>query len=163
MVDLTFDQLDVPHLKGMTIIELNNRFLGRAADARWNRFKEQGRIRLGTKYLTLAPESDRITTYVHEAAHIADHFLHPFEQRVNKGHGPTWLKLMAKAGYPNASACTTVNMNAFRKKYMHHCSCGTKVSLTSGRFSKMFKTRTRIYLCPHCRNPLQFNNLERVN
>src|SRR5215207_1421336 len=79
VIDLTFDQLDVPHLKGTTVIELNNRFLRKAADAKYNRFKERGRIRIGTKYLTLASEEDRIRTFVHEAAHIADGYLHPFE------------------------------------------------------------------------------------
>lgn len=163
VVDLTFDQLDVPQLKGVTVIELNNRFLRKAADARFYRFKQAGRIRVGTKYLTLASEEDRIRTFVHEAAHIADAFLHPLESNKNKGHGQTWSKLMAKAGYPNAPICTTVNLNPFRKRYQHVCRCGMLASLTVGRYGKMFKTRTRIYLCPRCREPLQHSNITRVN
>ncbi len=163
VIDLTFDQLDVPELKGLTRIELNNRFLRRAADATYSTFKRQGRIRISTKYLTLAGEKDRIQTFVHEAAHVADGYLNPFAKRVLKGHGPTWSRLMAKAGYPNAPVCTQVSLDVFRELWRHNCKCGKVHSLSKNRFTRMFVTNTRRYVCSVCRAPLRIEDMERVN
>lgn len=142
---VVFEQLKLPELINLTSIEFNNRFTNRAGDAnlsksvRWNGILSgaqkdiyKGKIRLGSKYFTVASEEDKMETVVHEACHIANKYLFYTSnqwrnveyqatlERKTKGHGPGWEKLMRKVGYePNRYHCMPTGQ--FKNFYLYNC------------------------------------------
>lgn len=161
---LTFEQLGVPHLLDSTQFVLNNRVIRRAADARVRHMLSGKRliITLGTKYLSLAGEDERISTYVHEAVHLVDEHFNPASWNKGTGHNQTWKDLMAKAGYPNPSITHGVDMTAFKTRYRHLCPCGYKKLIISAQRAGLIRNRTRSYLCPRCSRIIQYQNLVNV-
>lgn len=176
IMDSTFEQLGVPQLKSCTSIEFNPRFIKRAGDAKlryfgtWERQatggdkwvnKASGKIRLGTKYFSVASEKDKMQTVVHEACHIANNYLfhtnnvwRNFEydikqERATEGHGPGWAKLMAKMGVP-ADRFHCMNTMQFKTYFKYNCPCGKwSFHFTAQRAGRQ-KNGTSHYCCPKC-------------
>ena len=164
VAQLTFEQLGMPELIDKVDFELNNRIVRRAADASVRIYYngKRGRIRLGTKYLALAGEEDRVQTFIHEAVHIVDGFANPDTWNLRGGHNRSWYELMRKAGVTNPSPCHTVDMSAFRPTYRHLCACGKIVTLTAHK-AGLIRNHTRGYLCPKCRSRIEYRNLVKAN
>lgn len=163
VAQLTFEQLGVPHLIDSTTFELNNRFVGRAADASvsFRSGERVGTIRIGTKYLAVAPQECRIQTFVHEAVHIADAHFNPWTWNKGNGHNATWFNLMRHAGYPNARPTCSVNLNDFKTFYRHYCPCGKIITISSNLFGRI-RNQTRFYSCPKCGNYVSISNIRKV-
>lgn len=145
VMETVFEQLKLPELNVLTAIEFNNRFTNRAGDAnlyksvRWSGLpggphndSYKGKIRLGSKYFTVASEEDKIETVVHEACHVANKYLYYTDshwrnweyqallEKKTEGHGPGWEKLMRKVGYePNRYHCMPTGQ--FKNFYLYNC------------------------------------------
>jgi predicted SprT family Zn-dependent metalloprotease len=172
IMDSTFEQLGVPQLKGLTHIEFNPRFTRRAGDAKLSRRgmwegniwvnKHSGKIRLGTKYFSVASDEDKMQTVVHEACHIAnDYMFHTNTQwrnveydikqeRATDGHGPGWAKLMGRMGLP-ANRFHCMNVVQFKTYFHYSCPCGEwKFNFTTQRAGRQING-TNSYCCPKCK------------
>jgi predicted SprT family Zn-dependent metalloprotease len=76
---------------------------------------------------------EREETIAHEVAHLGD-FLFCFnrDDEQERAHGPSWKAMMARAGYPNSTACHILAPHVVRAAYSNSrnhipvsCSCRT--------------------------------------
>lgn len=68
----------VPTLVHKIDFEFNASFTSRLGDAKWDRKRKRGRIRLSTPLWERASEKDRYETVIHEACHVIVGFVYPY-------------------------------------------------------------------------------------
>lgn len=95
---------DSEHIAPRIQVGWNPRFTSRMGDARWDFAEKRGLIRLSMQLWPVASDEERRETVIHEACHIiADA---KTEQRQH--HGPVWIEMMQRCGYPAARRCHSV-------------------------------------------------------
>src|SRR5262245_5033724 len=151
-VESTCAKCGVPELAGRVLVRWNSRFTARMGDARWFSAKGQGLIRLSTPLWPKASLAERVETVIHETCHVIAEYRFGRIQ----AHGPKWRMLMCLCGYPNATACHTVNREEIaarrrksRRVYKLACGCPDGVTLGRVQFQRL-RAGAR-YSCRHCR------------
>lgn len=181
IMDSTFEQLGVSALKSCTTIEFNHRFQRRAGDAKLTRrylgnssYVTTGKIRLGTKYFSVASEKDKMQTVVHEACHIANHYLYyedsdwrqfhydVKQERATDGHGPSWITLMNRMNVP-AERFHCMDTVQFKTYFKYSCPCEQwSFNFTAQRAGRQ-RNGTSMYVCPKCRKYVSPDRLIKID
>lgn len=160
-IELVYDQLKVPELKGITTITWNNRLSRVAGTALYTKnwrstrcgisesqLVKKAEIDLSTKIFAVFSEEERIKTAVHEAVHIVDSYKGNPHDKKTKGHGYTWQQLMREAGFePDRYHCG--NTVFFRKRYEANCVvCGKRWEISANMHGRLLNgTRGAVCNC----------------
>lgn len=137
----------VPEMAAKIVVSWNGRFTARMGDARWDRRRGQGLIRLSVPLWPKASREEQRETVIHEVCHvIADAVYHG-----NMGHGPKWQRMMKLCGYPEARRCHAVDREAIRARRQQQqvlaaCGCPDGVQL-----GPVQARRLRAGVAYHCR------------
>jgi SprT protein len=102
----------VPELSGRIGVVWSGRFIARMGDARWDRVRGAGLIRLSRPLWPKASEEERRETVIHEACHVIADYRYGGRQH----HGPRWLRMMALCGYARPARCHSVDHEAIQQR-----------------------------------------------
>jgi len=104
----------------------------------------------------LLSAGERRETLAHEVAHLGDFlFLFNTSSDAKRVHGSSWKAMMARAGYPNAQACTELNPRVQRAALAHSknhipVSCPCRVHyITRHQAMNLAMDKARMK-CRHC-------------
>jgi SprT protein len=121
-----------PELCGRIRVTWSGRFNARMGDARWDKGRGVGLIRLSRPLWPRASAEERRETVIHEACHVIADYRYGGKQ----GHGPRWRQMMARCGYPAPQRCHSVDRDAVlarrqrrRVEVRGRCGCAEGVVL----------------------------------
>lgn len=169
-VELALETWGFSSLAPKVVIEWNNRFKSRAADANASSCV----IRLSTQIWPHMTEQERYETAIHEAAHIANRWRIDSHGRLimvwshGSAHGRCWKQLMWRMGIPG-ERCH--HINTFKlgiskrrgKKERYHGKCGCPTDVKVGpTIAKRMITGTHSYICRKCRCSIKRSTLRKV-
>ena len=122
----------VPELIGRIRVLWSGRFIARMGDARWDKRRGTGIIRLSRPLWPKASDEERRETVIHETCHVIADYRFGGKQ----GHGPHWHQMMSLCGYERPQRCHGVDHEAIRERrerrrveVLGHCGCAEGVIL----------------------------------
>jgi predicted SprT family Zn-dependent metalloprotease len=141
----------VPELSGKIRVTWSGRFIARMGDARWDKRRGLGLIRLSRPLWPKASDEERRETVIHEACHvIADHRFGG-----KQGHGPRWRQMMALCGYARPQRCHSVDHEAIqrrreRRRVEVRANCGCAEGVVLGPVQARRLRAGAAYRCCKC-------------
>jgi predicted SprT family Zn-dependent metalloprotease len=137
----------------------NNRFTSRMGDAKWNKARGFGEVRLSAPLWPYASEREQRITVIHEVCHV----IAWYQRGKRQGHNWYWGHLMNLCGLP-AERCHCVprpdHLKRKRKrkpKQIVYCDCGER-TIGPTRYKRMVSGQTT-YTCTICNGPITLNPL----
>jgi SprT protein len=102
----------VPELAGRIRVIWSARFSARMGDARWDKVRGVGLIRLSRPLWPKASAEERRETVIHETCHVIA------DRRFGgkQGHGLAWQHMMLLCGYPEPKRCHSVDHEAIQQR-----------------------------------------------
>ncbi len=102
----------VPDLSARIGVLWSGRFIARMGDARWDKRRGAGLIRLSRPLWPKATDEERRETVIHEACHVIADYRFGGRQ----GHGPRWVEMMARCGFTRPQRCHSVDREAIQER-----------------------------------------------
>src|SRR5437879_3730633 len=112
LIELACRACGTPELSGRIRVVWSRRFVARMGDARWDRRRGAGIIRLSRPLWPKASDEERRETVIHEACHVIADCRFGGRQ----GHGPRWRQMMGLCGYHEPTRCHNVDHEAIQQR-----------------------------------------------
>ncbi|HKI31744.1 MAG TPA: SprT family zinc-dependent metalloprotease [Gemmataceae bacterium] len=132
LIDAACRTCGVPELSGRIRLTWSGRFTARMGDARWDKVRGAGLIRLSRPLWPKASDEERRETVIHETCHVIADYRFGGKQ----GHGLAWRQMMALCGYARPKRCHAVDREAIlrrrdqrRVEVRGRCGCAEGVIL----------------------------------
>jgi len=158
MIDAIREQIETacrvcsaPELCGRIRVTWNGRFIARMGDARWDKVRGLGLIRLSRPLWPRASDEERRETVIHETCHVIADYRFGGKQ----GHGPAWKRMMALCGYTQPQRCHSVDREAIQQRRAQRRievrgRCGCTAGVILGPVQAQRLRRGTTYRCRKC-------------
>jgi predicted SprT family Zn-dependent metalloprotease len=140
-----------PELVGRIRVVWRARFTARMGDARWDKVRRVGLIRLSLPLWPKASDEERRETVIHEACHVIADYRFGRKQ----GHGPAWQHMMALCGYRDPQRCHAVDREMIQQRREQRrvevrgrCGCAEGVMLGPVQARRL--RAGAVYRCRRC-------------
>jgi predicted SprT family Zn-dependent metalloprotease len=141
----------VPELSSRIRLVWSGRFIARMGDARWDRRRGTGIVRLSRPLWPKASDEEQRETVIHETCHVIADSNYGRRQ----GHGPRWRQMMALCGYPRPMRCHNVDHEAIqerreRKRIEVRARCACAEGVLLGPVQARRVRAGVVYCCRKC-------------